>query len=118
MSDDPIYVELGDEFETNEWRYPDGASEEDILRVTGRKYFQTEAQAKSVRAIFRLTKKFPSAYVLELMEWARERNKSRTIITLPKLIRAIRNPDNRAMFLSTEPETEERDGYGQTDYSW
>jgi hypothetical protein len=111
---EPVYVADGDEFDDNSWRYPNTEFEKAVLKATGRKYYQTQVQAKRVRAIEAHADKYPEAYVKQILDWCKKKNHSRTVIVLNTLISTIRNPDNLSRFYKNEPVVEDRSGY--TDY--
>jgi hypothetical protein len=112
---EPVYVDEGDEFDDNSWKYPNTDFEKTVLNAAGhRKYYYKEIQAKRVRAIEAHPDKYPEAYVRQVLDWCRKMNRTRTVIGLDTLINVIRNPDNLARYLRHEPEAEDRSGY--TDY--
>lgn len=112
---EPEYVAAGDEFDDMSWHYPNTDFERRILRITRRNYFQSQVQAKRVRAIEAHSKgdapKYPPAYLEQLFKWCEKMNYTRTVIILDSLINVIRNPDNLAKYYKDKPIVEDRSGY-------
>lgn len=115
MSDEWEYVD--DPWEDFSWRNPASEQERTLLALCGRKYFKSEAQARKVHNIFRMTvqgeRKYPDPYIQEIMEWVRKQNRGRNalVITLDAAISAIRNPDNLGRYMQGKPVKEDRGGY-------
>jgi hypothetical protein len=114
MNDEPVYVDVDESGDG--WRYPTTEFDKKILSVTGRKYFPTEALANSVHRIQR-NKAYSDIYLEELLDWAKKKNATITIITLKNLVSAIRNPDNLARHNQMVLGHEDRTGYADT-ISW
>lgn len=98
------YIPLGDEFETQEWKYPETDFQKRILSICGRKHFHKEVEKKRVSSIEQRmgddTTLYPKEYVEALMAWAQRMNITRTKITLPTLIGTIRDRDRVAKYLN------------------
>ena len=100
MPDDPIYVDVGDEFdiEDNSWKYPDDLEHQDIIMevfsVCGnRKYFHSKKEGRKWRKIDSQMSKgvVRPEWVRFCIDWAREKNASLCAIKVEALGNLILN---------------------------
>lgn len=97
---EPRYIADGDEFdeEDNSWRYPDDLDNQDVIkevfRICGRrKYFKSQKEARLWRKIDGQISRglAPMPWVTFCIDWAREKNKQVTAITVDALGSFIMN---------------------------
>lgn len=114
--DEPRYVDDDDIWDERGWQYPDSDLQRALLEATKRTKFHTEAEYKRTKAIEENVDKYPRDFVEAKLEWARGMNVHVHKITLPTLIKVIRNPDNLASYRKDHP-VEIRHGYDE-ELSW
>lgn len=122
MDDEPRYVEAGEEFEETAWRNPADNFEKKILKVCGRKYFKSQAQANRLHNILNKeiqhVRKYPDAYVeYMLYQWAAKKNVRGIVITLDSFISGVRNPDNLTKWKKENTTPEEQDAEDRASYA-
>ena len=121
MADEVTYVEFGDEFDDTSWKHPDTDFQTRFLKACGRKYYDTQVNARKVRTIEKKmsgkSPKYPHAFVEKIIVWAIGMNTPRITRSLKAVISAVRNPDNLAKFYRENPK-EVRNFDNKADFDW
>jgi hypothetical protein len=109
---------VDDPFEDVDWKFPVNDFERRVLAAVGRKYFDTQENARKLRTIAKRVQAqsppYPIQYVDLQIEWARKKNMNRVgTIKLSHLLSAIKNPDNIARFNNENGQVSS----GATDYT-
>ncbi len=83
---------------------------ESALRICGRKYFRSPSEKRKwLKIDGQVTRGvIPTGWVKNCMEWARNKNKGRIIITLPKLTSLVQNRARMTDWLAEHPDEQQK----------
>lgn len=100
MNDKPRYIDVGDEFDTEDhsWKYPDDLENQDIIKKVfyicgNRKYFRSQKEARKWRKIDGQLSRgaIKKEWVQSCIDWAHDKNRKVFAIKVDALASLVLN---------------------------